>query len=324
MAWVTWRQHRLTLAALAGLLGAASLYLLITGLRMHRAYALVIDCHPATSSLCLRIGNDFSSSYTQGTDVTSALLLTIPALIGAFVGSPLLARELETGTFRYTWTQGFGRTRWALAKLGLLAFAVTVAAGAFSAVFSWWSQPLFGPSGHSPLYPTMFYLRGVAFAGWALAAFAIGAFAGTVIRRVVPAMFATLAVWAGLALATGAFLRQRYEAPLVTTATNVAHSAWLISQWWTRAGKPVSLTTLNQALHPDGVTAITPTQFQAFGVGAGIDPVQYLTHHGFTQWTTYQPASRFWPFQSIEGGWLLALSLVLLTATVWLVRRRAA
>ena len=33
----------------------------------------------------------------------------------------VLARELETGTFRYAWTQGFGRRRWALAKLVLLA-----------------------------------------------------------------------------------------------------------------------------------------------------------------------------------------------------------
>jgi hypothetical protein len=29
-------------------------------------------------------------------------------------------------------------------------------------------------------------------------------------------------------------------------------------------------------------------------------------------------------FQLIEGGWLLALSLILIVATVWLVRRRAA
>ena len=30
-------------------------------------------------------------------------------------------------------------------------------------------------------------------------------------------MFATFAVWAGLAFVTGAFLRRHYEAPLVTT-----------------------------------------------------------------------------------------------------------
>jgi hypothetical protein len=32
---------------------------------------------------------------------------------------------------------------------------------------------------------------------------------------------------------------------------------------------------------------------------------------------------RVWPFQWIEGGWLLALSALLTAATVWLVRRRA-
>jgi len=37
----------------------------------------------------------------------------------------------------------------------------------------------------------------------------------------------------------------------------------------------------------------------------------------------YQPASRFWHFQLIEGGWLLALSVLLAAATVWLIRHRA-
>jgi len=40
--------------------------------------------------------------------------------------------------------------------------------------------------------------------------------------------------------------------------------------------------------------------------------------------TIYQPDIRYWPFQFIEGGWLLVLSLLLIAATIWLVRRRAA
>ena len=55
-----------------------------------------------------------------------------------------------------------------------------------------------------------------------------------------------------------------------------------------------------------------------------MSPAQYLLHHGFTQLTIYQPASRFWPFQWIEGGWLFALSLLLMGTAVWLVHRRAA
>ncbi len=50
----------------------------------------------------------------------------------------------------------------------------------------------------------------------------------------------------------------------------------------------------------------------------------WLTQQHYTQWTSYEPAGRFWHFQLIEGGWLLALSVVLLAAAIWLVRRRAA
>ena len=52
--------------------------------------------------------------------------------------------------------------------------------------------------------------------------------------------------------------------------------------------------------------------------------VQCVAQHGYTQWTSYQPASRFWAFQWIESGWLLALLALLIATTIWLVRRRAA
>ena len=110
------------------------------------------------------------SNYAPGVGPVLGLLQVIPALTGAFVAAPVLARELETGTFRYAWTQGFGRARWAVAKLVPLAVAVTVAAGAFSPLVSWYVQPLWGAGDNNgPLYPTIFDLRGVAFAAWTLA-----------------------------------------------------------------------------------------------------------------------------------------------------------
>ncbi len=326
MAWVTWRQHRLTLAGVVALLGAAGAYLLITGLQMHNAYAAVTGCRPATSDICRQVAGNFLSTYAPGVGVTSGLLQAIPGLIGAFAGAPVLAREFETGTFRYAWTQGFGRTRWTVAKLAPLTAAVTVAAGAFSVLFSWYYAPIIGAGDDNGLlWPTNFDLLGVALAAWTLAAFAIGVLAGVLIRRVIPAMFATLAVWAGLAFATGAFLRAHYEAAVVTGNPNIPTGAWVISQGWFKGGNPASLDLINQTLAPVDVRAVTPELFQPgpstpanFG-----DPVLYLIQHGYTQLTSYQPVSRFWPFQWIEGSWLLALSLVLIAATVWLVRRRA-
>ena len=144
-------------------------------------------------------------------------------LVGVFVGGPVLAREFETGTFRFAWTQGCGRPRWAITKLALLAVAVTAAAEAFSLLFSWYFQPWFAKGLDGSLAPQLFDLRGVDFAAWTLLAFALGVAAGALIRRTVPAMAAALAAWTGLDFATFMFLRKHYQAPLVAESAKAKH-----------------------------------------------------------------------------------------------------
>ena len=236
MAWVIWRQHRIALGGVAAFLGALAIYVWDVGLQLHHAYAAATTCNsnsPACADLITHFNN--MNHVLQG----GYVLQIVPALIGAFVGAPLLARELETGTFRYAWTQGFERWRWALAKLVALAVAVTVAAGALSVLLSWYYQPYFATrngalelSELSPFGGGVFGLRGVAFAAWTLAAFAIGGLAGMLIRRVVPAIVATLAAYTGLALVAANVLRQHYLTPLLTRGLNVPASAWIMRQWW--------------------------------------------------------------------------------------------
>ena len=108
-------------------------------------------------------------------------------MIGAFIGgAPVLARELETGTFRFAWTRGIRRLRWTFGKLVPLAIAVTAVAGAFTVLFAWYNQPWVAAGYVSPFSARVFGLLGVALAAWTLAAFAIGVLAGMVIRRAVP------------------------------------------------------------------------------------------------------------------------------------------
>ncbi len=328
MAGVTWVQHRIALAGVAALLGALAVCLWIAGLQLHHAYAAATACHPASSVACSHLSDTFNG--LNGFLANGIILQAVPALIGAFAGAPVLARELETGTFRYAWTQGFGRCRWTLAKLVPLAVTVAAAAGALSVLLSWYYQPYFatgnqtlGLSGASPFAPALFDLRGTAFAAWTLAAFSIGALAGMLVRRVVPAIAATLAAYAGLAFAAGGFLRQRYLPPLVTSNLNVPGSASIISQWWTKGGTTLSQSTMYQVINStwDRLHPVVHGKGQKYQTLLSVE--HYLTQHGYRQWTRYQPASRFWPFQWIEGGWLLALSVLLIAATVWLVRRRA-
>src|SRR5487761_823370 len=328
MAWVTWRQHRIALAGVAVFLGALAVCLWLAGLKTHHAYAaLVAACRPVASVACGGMSTSFIG--TNGFLSNGLILQAVPALIGAFAGAPVLARELETGTFRYAWTQGFGRWRWTLAKLVPLAVAVAAAAGALSVLLSWYYQPYFaagnqtlGLSEVTPFFPGLFNLHGVAFAAWTLAAFAIGALAGMLIRRVVPAIVATLAAYSGLAFAAGRALRQHYLAPFVTSNPSAwvsPGSAWVISsQWTTKGGQPVSQSELKNVLQ-----GAPPQLAGKGGVPKALGSVQYLIQHGYTLRTSYQPASRFWPFQWIESGWLLALSLLIIAATVRVVRRRA-
>jgi hypothetical protein len=92
----------------------------------------------------------------------------------------------------------------------------------------------------------------------------------------------------------------------------------------TKGGTTLSQTTMNQVFDPTAPEKIAPVLHSKYQKPqAALNIVQHLTQHGYTRWTTYQPGSRFWPFQWIEGGWLLALSVLLIAATVWLVRRRA-
>jgi hypothetical protein len=248
MAWVTWRHHRVALGGVAVFLGALAVWLWRVGLQLHHAYSAAVDCHPAGTTACSELILNFR--VTGGILKGGFVLQPVPALIGAFVGPLVLAYELETGTFRYAWTQGFGRGRWTLAKLVILGVALAASAGAFSALVSWYYQPYLAPGRlydpTSALPHWLFDLRGVAFAAWTLAAFAIGALAGMLIRRVVPAIVATLAGYTCLAVIVGNLL--------------------------------------------------------------GAD---------------YQPASDFWRVQWVEGGGLLALSVLLIAATVWLVDSRA-
>ena len=284
MAWVTWRQHRPTLISVPVVLGAVAVFLWIAGLKIHHDYAVLTACRPASSNACGDLNSAFNSTdWTMANTILIFMNLT-PAVIGAFAGGPVLARELETGTYRYAWTQGFGRERWTVAKLALLAVALTAAAGAFSQVFTWFFRPFLAQEDMTVLAGTVFDTRGIVFAAWTLVAFAIGALAGMLIRRIVPAMAATLAAYTGLALVTWLFLREHYPLAVVTSNPNIdsgpftGHDPWVLSTWTT----------------------------------------------GHTHWTRYIPVSRFWPMQFVEAGWLLALSVLLIAATVWLVRRRAA
>ena len=136
MAWVTWRQHRMQLALGLAVLVGIGVVAAASGFGIRSAYdrqELESCLPPAARSGCDIIVRHFQSEY-GGEVLVARYLVFLPVLIALFVGAPLLARELEHGTYRLAWTQGVTRRRWLLSQTLLLGLATAVGELALSAI----------------------------------------------------------------------------------------------------------------------------------------------------------------------------------------------
>lgn len=325
LTWVTWRQHRLALAGVVVVLGGAGLFMVFNGLAVRHAYTSLglntcgrLDGPGCQSQLAI-----FQQDYVvPWGDHLPHLLMFLPGLIGVFVGAPLVARELESGTFRFAWTQGRTRVRWGVTKLALLGVSLTAIALAFSALFSWWYGPFDAVSGRMTTYGA-YEVAGVTFAARTVFGFTLGALLGLLIRRTVPAMAATGAVWIAAMLSSMTYLRPLIRRPVTVMGAlakgpnsgsgSIPVNADVVGHWiQDAAGRHISDQQLFvQTTVANGGASPSPQQYHT-----------YLTLHRYSQWVSYRPNDWFWHFQILEASGYAILAVVLAVATVLLLRRR--
>jgi hypothetical protein len=240
MLWVTWRQHRGVLISVPAVFVVAVTGMLIAGLKIHHDYATLLACRPAASTACQGLANGFNKDWHLGNGVR-VLMLAAPVLLAILAGPPVLARDLENGTYRWAWTQGIGRVRWTVAKLAFLGSVVTIAALLVTPLFTWLFGPFFSTQDLLLLDWAVFATHGTVYAAWMLTGFCLGAFFGMLIRRIIPAMAVTLAVYLVLAAVTWFCFRSFYPVTMfwlrqatvtawlaVLSALLVAGTVWLV------------------------------------------------------------------------------------------------
>lgn len=317
MSWLTWRQHRLAGLTAILLLVAVAMPIVFSGLAMREAYQQlgIGPCAGHTDARCTDLLAQFSDEYRGWGQQLLPWLNFVPALVGALVGGPLLAHELEQRTFLLAWTQGVTRRRWVATKLTVLVVAIVVLGAAFTALISWWRWPLDQLEGH--FAPNTFDFEGLAPTATTLFAFAAGSFLGVLLRRTVPAMAATVAaVFAFRYLLIELLLRPRYEAPLQQVVSIADAKNSLLSgagDWELDSGLQ---DAAGRHLSVDQIDLLVRR-----AIDAGITPPMWFQQHGYLRWVVYQPADRFWTFQAIDAAILVAGALALLALTVRLVRR---
>ncbi|MFJ5927230.1 ABC transporter permease subunit [Kitasatospora sp. NPDC092948] len=333
MIWLTWRQFRTQLLVTAAALAVATVYLVVVGLQLHSGFRdLPADCAGACPEVNRLIGH-YRNPYFVG----GALVLLAPALIGAFWGAPLIARELEAGTHRMVWNQSVGRGRWLAVKLLVTCAAAMATAGLLSLLVTWFVGPM-DRLNQDRFHPLLFDVRGLVPLGYAAFAVALGVCAGLFLRRTVAAMAVTLAVFTAVQVLMPQFVRPHLQpaihtqVPLNTTSLGTAGmfgfsggvgdgdspmvASLDIPNGWVLTGvepQPV-LDASGRAL-----TLHTQPCPSAANAPAERDCLAKADLHIAVD---YQPADRYWPFQWIETAIYLALAAALAALTSWGLRRR--
>jgi len=356
--WLAWRQVRLQTLIVAGALVGLAIYFGLTGPHLSHLYNTVVascrihnDCGPV-------LGN-FQSQFHLD-KLASALVLVAPALVGIFWGAPLIARELESGTYRLAWTQSITRSRWIITKFCLVGVASMIVAGSLSLMYTWWSSAYLRVF-DGQFQPLNYLTHDVVPIGYAAFAFALGVAVGAVIRRTVVAMAVTLVGYVGVLAAFTTLIRPRLITPLRrNTAFPLPFSArskgaplgsndlFVSQQTITATGRVIGQ---NGGIGPNGETLFSPVHGAAPGTttfnGVGICPNNFPVHRIISnprsptagnaiatevnkcvqsfhlrEVLTYQPVSRYWTFQWYELTIFIALALLLAGFSWWWVRRR--
>lgn len=332
MTWFTWRQFRTQTWIAIGAVAITAVLLAITARNVAQLWTdsgvstCGTHCGPAVNTFLdeIRAGAD-DKVYNFGL----AILYAVPALIGIFWGAPLMARELESGTYRLAWNQSVTRTRWLATKFAVVGGVTVVTVGLLSWAVTLWAHHIDDASDNR-IDPMVYGARGIVPIGYALFAFVLGVTLGMLIRRTVPAMAATLAVYVAAVVSMPLWIRG-HLAPLVhgTPPLDITH----INRLLMRPGGALEVVSgdnpagawvlANTTVTSSGQLFTGPTNPQFCGENQGADScLNWIGTLGLRQNLTYQPASHFWPLQFAETGIFLGVAVAMAVFCFWWTRRR--
>ncbi len=316
MNHLVWRLHRNQVYLAAAALAALTVVLVVTGITMADDYRRALaDC--AATQSC----GDLSGLLFRGDGAIMDLVdltMVVPLLFGLFWGAPLLAKEFEEGTHNLAWTQGVSRWRWIRANIGWSLLAAAVWGAALAALVSWWRYPENALASRFDAFD----IQGIVPVAYALFAVALGIAVGSVIRRVLPSLAATLVVFVALRAVIGVYLRPHYMTPVTKVFPLLGSDAGPSGAWVLSQGL---VGPAGKSLGPGIDFSEIPAACQAAPPPGGKGMLsQCLASHGFRQTLTYQPAGRFWAFQGIEAAIFVVLAASLVGFAIWWVLGRDA
>ncbi|MEU7024795.1 hypothetical protein ABZ990_29760 [Streptomyces sp. NPDC046203] len=308
-AKVTACQHRWTVVAALGVaVVAAAVLLAAVYMSDHatdvlKAAGCVKDTHDPDCYQPAREYFDAQLFASHLPEYVGLGVILLPAVIAGYMAGPLVARELETGTYKLAWTQSASPARWLAAKLAVAA-AFTVALMVVVNLAFGWSWPNGSIDDYAGFWydPTVYAsLPGTVPVATTLFGVALGAFLGLLIRRTLPALLTSTLLTGGVILA---FVKYRHLLWPTETLTGQAARHRPTSSWDVELG------------------ILTPSGRKVSMADCHWDAACLKQQGGVTDYADIHPQSHFWPLQLVETGILLALAALAVLAAFRVLRSR--
>jgi hypothetical protein len=312
MIWLVWRRRRASLLTAAGLVAAFCVVLVVgrvaflARLRDHGideacTRELTDACRTAaTSALNGSPPSDFGPFW----GLSHFALLAVPLVVGLLAGTGLFRRELDDGTYALALTQTVTVMRWWATGLLVAGVSVAVLLVPLGLVAEWAYAPFALVSySFSPLETPLFEVSGPVPVAYGLLGFTLAAATGLVARGSLASVVVAFTGYAAAMFVLATIARPQYL-PTEVVRQLVDHSrpdlgiddvagTWQVERRW---------------VDDQGATRSTA------GCAEGVN--RCLQDAGVTGYEVRtQPDRRYWAFQLIETGLLLALSATALLLT---------
>jgi hypothetical protein len=228
------------------------------------------------------------------------LFLTVagPVLMGSVLGTGIVARDVELGTARISWSLTGSRLRWIWLRL----WPIALVGGLIGVLLGAASARLMDLTSPSDIFT--FQMRGPVVALHFIIAAAIAMLVGSVVRRVLPALLLALMITVGAFVAEGVLLQSwlRDQAELVPFAERMSEPVLAV------------LEHERATIAADGTLVVSQPQ-------CATQAECMEAYDAMTQVMLVVPGEAYWPLLALESALAVGTVAVSMLGTTAITRR---
>lgn len=321
LTWSYAFRHRRLALITAAVIVLETVWFAFAGYELQSEHGASAGYAPLTKCIGASCSRAFKAPPPFIAPITTLLVFLIPALTALVLVLPSLAKEVESGSLRFTWTQSISRVSWLGSRIANAILATVLIVGVDAIETSRWIFP--HEYGFFPWQN--FAFRGVAVLGLSLFLVATGVLVALWTRRQIATVLITACIF-GVAAILISDSYSRLLSPVSVVLSpgsnpNLPQSSLVVSSpYINRSGKTLPSTYVNKVMASCSQDALAKGTARAprFNVSTFSS---CLGAHNVYERVNYLPESRYGELQGIYAGATTGAAVIVLVLGFKVVRR---